>query len=93
METRDTRSILGNSDETQSGLSRRGHGSPDGDARRGQRPLHLRLRPREDWKSKEELEKKLTGEGWEVYAIDAEGSRVEAYFHPVTLKNVYTGRR
>ena len=61
--------------------------------------------PREDWKSKEELEKKLTGEGWEVrfieedgggwevYAIDAEGSRVEAYFHPVTLKNVYTSRR
>ena len=61
--------------------------------------------PRENWKSSEELKKKLTGEGWdvrfikedggcwEVYAIDAKGSRVEAYFHPVTLKNVYTSRR
>ena len=61
--------------------------------------------PREGWKSKQELEKKLTDEGWtvrfikedggcwEVYALDAKGGRVEAYFHPVTLKNVYTSRR
>jgi len=61
--------------------------------------------PREGWKSGEALKKKLTGEGWEVrfikedggcwevYAIDAKGTRVEAYFHPVTLKNVYTSQR
>ena len=61
--------------------------------------------PREGWKSKEALQEKLTGEGWnvrfikedggcwEVYALDAKGDRVEAYFHPVTLKNVYTSRR
>ena len=61
--------------------------------------------PREDWKSKDELEEKLTGEGWdvrfikedggcwEVYALNALGNRVEAYFHPVTLENVFTSER
>ena len=61
--------------------------------------------PRENWKSKEELTRKLTDEGWdvrfvkedggcwEVYAISDKGSRVEAYFHPVTLKNVFTSER
>lgn len=61
--------------------------------------------PRENWKSSEELKTKLTGEGWdvrfikedggcwEVYALDSNGNRVEAYFHPVTLKNVYTSQR
>ena len=61
--------------------------------------------PSENWKSKEELEKQLTDQGWEVrfikedggcwevYAIDPEGDRVEAYFHPVTLENVLTNKR
>ena len=61
--------------------------------------------PKENWVSKEELKEQLTGEGWEVrfikedggcwevYAINAEGDRVEAYFHPVTLENVFTSKR
>lgn len=61
--------------------------------------------PRDDWKSREHLAKSLTDKGWkvryikedggcwEVYAIDPRGRRVEAYFHPVTLKNVHTGTR
>lgn len=58
--------------------------------------------PREDWVSKEELEAKLTEKGWdvrkikedggcwEVYALDENGERVEAYFHPETLEPVLT---
>lgn len=61
--------------------------------------------PRENWKTQEQLKKKLITQGWdvrkikedggcwEVYAINAKGERVEAYFHPVTLKNVYTSTR
>ena len=53
-----------------------------------------------DWQPKETLQKKLEAEGWEVrrvkedggcwevYAKNAEGERVEAYFHPVTLEPV-----
>ena len=56
--------------------------------------------PEEDWKPKEELEKILTNQGWdvrrlkvdggcyEVYALDENGDRVEAYFHPETLEPV-----
>lgn len=52
------------------------------------------------WKSKDELKQKLTDEGWqvrlikedggcyEVYAIDKEGNRTEAYFHPVTFEPI-----
>lgn len=61
--------------------------------------------PRAGWKSEEVLIKNLTDKGWkvrrikedggcwEVYAIDDRGKRVEAYFHPVTLKNVFTSTR
>ena len=59
--------------------------------------------PKENWKSQAELEKRLVEEGWqvrrikidggcyEVYALDKEGKRVEAYFHPETLDRVPTG--
>lgn len=52
------------------------------------------------WKAKEELTEMLQAKGWkvrnvkvdggcyEVYALDAKGERVEAYFHPVTLERV-----
>lgn len=55
------------------------------------------------WKSMDALKEKLVGEGWkvrhmkedggcyEVYAIDNNGSKVEAYFHPVTFERVPTG--
>lgn len=61
--------------------------------------------PREGWKSQEQLKKNLTDQGWkvrrikedggcwEVYAINAQGKCVEAYFHPLTLKNVFTSTR
>ena len=56
--------------------------------------------PEENWKPQAELEKILTEKGWtvrrikvdggcyEVYAIDASGEKVEAYFHPLTLEAV-----
>ena len=59
---------------------------------------------RETWQSQEKLEKMLTDRGWkirrvkedggcyEVYAFDAAGERVEAYFHPKTLDLVPTSR-
>lgn len=52
------------------------------------------------WKSKDDLKQKLTDEGWqvrlikedggcyEVYAIDQNGNRTEAYFHPVTFEAI-----
>ena len=52
------------------------------------------------WQSKEALTEKLTKEGWEVrlvkedggcyevYAMDKDGNRTEAYFHPVTFEPV-----
>jgi hypothetical protein len=56
--------------------------------------------PPEKWQPQEKLTAKLKKEGWEVrnvkvdggcyevYALDAKGERVEAYFHPVTLERV-----
>ena len=56
--------------------------------------------PEENWVSKEELKARLEEQGWEVrkikedggcwevYAIDTDGKRVEAYFHPETLEKV-----
>jgi hypothetical protein len=56
--------------------------------------------PQENWKSQTELEQILTEKGWtvrrvkvdggcyEVYAIDASGEKVEAYFDPLTLKRI-----
>lgn len=58
--------------------------------------------PRNTWQSQGKLDKQLRERGWkvnrikidggcyEVYAIDAQGKRVEAYFHPVTLERVPT---
>ena len=52
------------------------------------------------WQKPEVLQKQLEEKGWkvnrvkedggcyEVYAIDSEGERVEAYFHPVSLEPV-----
>jgi hypothetical protein len=56
--------------------------------------------PKEGWQDPSVLQEQLEAEGWEVrrikedggcyevYARDAEGERVEAYFHPVTLEPV-----
>lgn len=56
--------------------------------------------PKSEWKSHEELQKKLVAEGWvirrmeatnscyEVYAKDPKGKRVEAFFDPVTFARV-----
>jgi len=56
--------------------------------------------PEEGWQSREVLQAQLEADGWEVrrikedggcwevYALDADGERVEAYFHPVTLEPV-----
>ncbi len=56
--------------------------------------------PPDKWQSQAALTAKLKKEGWEVrnikvdggcyevYALDAKGERVEAYFHPVTLERV-----
>jgi hypothetical protein len=56
--------------------------------------------PQESWKTTQELEDKLTEKGWtvrrikidggcyEVYAVDENDKRVEAYFHPETLEPV-----
>jgi hypothetical protein len=58
--------------------------------------------PESGWQPKEALSKRLVAQGWkirqikvdggcyEVYALDAQGARVEAYFHPVTLDAVPT---
>lgn len=56
--------------------------------------------PESGWQPREKLEKMLTDKGWkvrrikedggcyEVYALNDDGKRVEAYFHPVTLDPV-----
>lgn len=58
--------------------------------------------PPETWQPQSTLEKQLVAKGWkvnrikvdggcyEVYAIDDNGKRVEAYFHPETLAPVRT---
>lgn len=59
--------------------------------------------PQENWRAQAELEQQLVDRGWEVrrikidggcyevYALDENGDRVEAYFHPETLAPVPTG--
>jgi len=56
--------------------------------------------PEENWKPSEELVELLSEKGWEVrrvkvdggcyevYALDENGERVEAYFHPETFELV-----
>ena len=56
--------------------------------------------PKEDWQKPEVLQTRLEDKGWtvrrikedggcyEVYALNADGERVEAYFHPETLEPV-----
>ena len=58
--------------------------------------------PESGWQTREKLESMLVEKGWkvrrikvdggcyEVYAINNEGRRTEAYFHPVTLAQVPT---
>lgn len=58
--------------------------------------------PKEGWQDESVLRERLEEQGWEirrikedggcyeVYAVDADGERVEAYFHPVTLEPVPT---
>ncbi|MCS6946609.1 MAG: PepSY domain-containing protein, partial [Steroidobacteraceae bacterium] len=57
------------------------------------------------WQSQDKLRAQLVSQGWrvnrikvdggcyEVYAINAQGERVEAYFHPQTLEPVPTKAR
>ena len=54
--------------------------------------------PMAEWQPRENLQQKLEAEGWqvkriktddgcyEVYAIDKDGNRIEAYFDPKSLK-------
>lgn len=56
--------------------------------------------PVAEWQPRQALEKKLAAEGWkvnrlktedgcyEVYGVDRQGRRVEAYFNPKTLQTV-----
>jgi hypothetical protein len=56
--------------------------------------------PTSTWQPQETLERRLVTEGWqvrrikvdggcyEVYAVDPQGRRVEAYFHPVSLDHL-----
>jgi hypothetical protein len=56
--------------------------------------------PRGEWRSHEDLYRKLTADGWvirqmketptcyEVYAKDPKGKRVEVFFHPKTFERV-----
>lgn len=56
--------------------------------------------PESGWQEQDVLRERLERDGWqvrrikidggcyEVYALDGEGRRVEAYFHPVTLEPV-----
>ena len=58
--------------------------------------------PQDGWQPQDVLEKQLVAKGWkvnrikidggcyEVYAVDENGKRVEAYFHPQTLAPVPT---
>lgn len=61
--------------------------------------------PQSGWRSQEELVRHLTALGWEVrrtkidggcyeaYATMPNGDRVEAYFHPVTFRQLLISRR
>ena len=61
--------------------------------------------PKKQWKSLPSLEAKLKKEGWqvrkskvdggcyEVYGTMPNGDRVEAYFHPVTFRQLLVSRR
>lgn len=61
--------------------------------------------PKEGWQPAGKLEQMLKDKGWtvrrikedggcyEVYGLDEQGKRVEAYFHPVTLAPVPTKAR
>jgi hypothetical protein len=61
--------------------------------------------PVSKWKTPAALTAKLVKQGWqvrkvkpdggcyEVYGTTPKGERVEAYFHPVSLENLYIGRR
>ena len=56
--------------------------------------------PKEEWKPPAELIRKLTEDGWkvrrvestpkcyEVYGVDPQGKRVEAFFNPKTFERV-----
>lgn len=56
--------------------------------------------PSADWKTTDELKSKLTADGWdvrkikedegcfEVYAITADGKKIEAYFNPASFELV-----
>ncbi|WP_336232530.1 PepSY domain-containing protein [Thalassospira sp. CH_XMU1458] len=56
--------------------------------------------PKSEWQSMDALKEKLTAEGWdvrkikedegcyEVYAVKADGKKVEAYFNPATFELV-----
>lgn len=56
--------------------------------------------PKNEWKPKAELERKLTGQGWkvsrvkivngcyEVYGRDEKNAKVETFFHPKTFEVV-----
>lgn len=61
--------------------------------------------PQEGWASMEQLKKQVWMEGWklekakphrdcyEVYARTEDGAKLEAFFHPVTLKKLLVLRR
>ena len=61
--------------------------------------------PESGWRSQERLVRHLTSQGWEVrrtkidggcyevYGTMPNGDRVEAYFHPVTFRQLLVSRR
>ena len=61
--------------------------------------------PQSGWRSQEQLVETLTRQGWqvrrtkidggcyEVYGTTPQGDRVEAYFHPVTFRQLLVSRR
>ena len=61
--------------------------------------------PQSGWQSQEQLVETLTRQGWqvrrtkidggcyEVYGTTPQGDRVEAYFHPVTFRQLLVSRR
>ena len=61
--------------------------------------------PQSSWRTQEQLVQTLTRQGWqvrrtkidggcyEVYGTTPEGDRVEAYFHPVTFRQLLVTRR